>query len=54
VDPQRLVQRSVERSAMVAKLLPQLVLGLSIGIVRQRCTGPLPLLLRMRRGAARS
>jgi hypothetical protein len=30
VDPQRLVQRSVERSAVAAQLLPQLLLLLSI------------------------
>jgi hypothetical protein len=31
MDPQRLVQRSVERGAMVSELPPQLLLSLSIG-----------------------
>jgi hypothetical protein len=39
---------------VVAKLLPQLLLGLSLVKVSRRCTGVLPLLLRTRRGAARS
>jgi hypothetical protein len=50
VDPQHLVQCSVERSAVVAKLLPQLLLGLSLGKVGRRCAGTLPLLLWMRAG----
>jgi hypothetical protein len=50
VDPQRLVQRSAERGAVVAKLL----LGLGLDEVGRRCTGALPLLLRMLRGATRS
>jgi hypothetical protein len=54
VDPQRLVQRSVERSAVVAKLLPQLLLGLGLDTVGRRCAGARPLLLRMRRGTTRS
>jgi hypothetical protein len=54
VDPQRLIQRSVERSAMVTKLLPQLLLGLGLDEVGRRCAGALPLLLRMCRGATRS
>jgi hypothetical protein len=31
VDPQRLVQRPVERGVVVAKVLPQRLLGLGIG-----------------------
>jgi hypothetical protein len=31
MDPQRLVQRSVERGAMVAELPPQLLLPLRVG-----------------------
>jgi hypothetical protein len=31
MDPQRLVQRSVERGAMVAKLPPQLLFPLRVG-----------------------
>jgi hypothetical protein len=31
VDPQRFVQRSVERGAVIAELLPQLLLLLGIG-----------------------
>jgi hypothetical protein len=31
VDPQRLVQRSVERGAVIAELLPQLLLLLGVG-----------------------
>jgi hypothetical protein len=54
VDPQHLFQCSVERSTVVAKLLPQLLLGLSLGKVGRRCAGALPLLLWMRRGAAQS
>jgi hypothetical protein len=36
VDPQRFVQRSVERGAMIAELLPQLLLLLGIGKVGGR------------------
>jgi hypothetical protein len=54
VDPQRLIQRPVERSAVVAKLLPQLLLSLGLDEVGRRCAGALPLLLWMRRGATRS
>jgi hypothetical protein len=54
MDPQRFVQRSVERSAMVAELLPQRLLGLSAGEVGRRRVATLPLLLRTRRGAVRS
>jgi hypothetical protein len=39
---------------MVAELLPQRLLGLGTREVSQRCVDALPLLLRMRRGAARS
>jgi hypothetical protein len=53
VDPQRLVQRPVERSAVIAELLPQLLLHLGLDEVGRRCAGALPLLLRMRRGATR-
>jgi hypothetical protein len=54
MNPQRLVQRSVERSAVVAELLPQLLLGLGLDEVGRRCAGVLPLLLRMRCGVTRS
>jgi hypothetical protein len=54
VDPQHLVQRLVEQSAVITKLLPQPLLCLSLDEVGQRRAGTLPLLLRMRRGAARS
>jgi hypothetical protein len=54
VNPQRLVQRPVERSAVVTELLPQLLLGLGLDEVGWRRAGMLPLLLRMRGGATRS
>jgi hypothetical protein len=54
VDSQRLVQRPVERGAVVAELLPQLLLGLSIGEVGRRRDGTFPSLLWVRRGAIRS
>jgi hypothetical protein len=54
VDPQRLVQCSVERSAVVAKLLPQLLLGLGLDEVGRRSAGALRLLLRMCRGATQN
>jgi hypothetical protein len=47
VDPRHLVQRSVERGAVVAKLLPQLLLSLGLDKVGRRRAGALPLLLRM-------
>jgi hypothetical protein len=31
MDPQRLVQRSIERGAVITELLPQLLLRLSLG-----------------------
>jgi hypothetical protein len=46
MDPQRLVQRSVERSAVVAELRPQLLLRLGLDEVGWRCAGSLQLLLR--------
>jgi hypothetical protein len=52
MDRQRLVQRPVERSAVVAEQLPQLLLGLSLDEVGRQCVGALP--LRMRRRATRS
>jgi hypothetical protein len=54
VDPQRLVQRPVERGAVVAEVLPQCLLGLGIGEVGRWRDGAFPLLLRARRGAIRS
>jgi hypothetical protein len=54
MDPQRFVQRSVERSVVVAKLLPQCLLGLGTDEVGRRRVGVLPLRLRTRRGAIRS
>jgi hypothetical protein len=54
VDLQRLIQRLVERSTVIAELLPQLLLRLSLDEVGRRRAGSLPLLLRMRRGATRS
>jgi hypothetical protein len=54
VNPQRLVQRPVERSVVVTELLPQLLLGLGLDKVGRRRAGMLPLLLRMRCGATRS
>jgi hypothetical protein len=45
VDSQRLVQRLVERGAVIAELLPQLLLCLSVGKVgRRRIDALLPLL----------
>jgi hypothetical protein len=41
MDPQRLVQRSVERSAMVAELLPQLLLLLGVGEGGRTVNAPL-------------
>jgi hypothetical protein len=52
VDPQRLVQRIVERGTMVMELLPQRLLGLGLIEVGRQCTGVLPLLLRARDGDA--
>jgi hypothetical protein len=51
VDPQRLLQRPVERSAVITELLPQPLLRLSLDEVGQRRSGTLPLLLRMCRGS---
>jgi hypothetical protein len=51
MDPQRFVQCPVERSAVVAKLLPQCLLGLGAGEVGRWRVAALPLRLRMRRGA---
>jgi hypothetical protein len=45
VDPQRLVQCPVERGTVVAELLPQLLLGLSIGEVGRQRDGMFPSLL---------
>jgi hypothetical protein len=36
MDPKRLVQRSVERGAVIAELLPQLLLLLGVGKVGGR------------------
>jgi hypothetical protein len=46
VDPQRLVQRPVERSTMITELLPQPLLHLSLDEVGRRRAGTLLLLLR--------
>jgi hypothetical protein len=54
VDPQRLVQRPVERSVVVTELLPQPLLRLSADDMGRRSADTLPLLLRTYRGAARS
>jgi hypothetical protein len=51
VDPQRLVQRLVERSAVIAELLPQPLLRLGLDEVGRRRADMLPLLLRRRRGS---
>jgi hypothetical protein len=45
VDPQRLIQRVVERGAVVAELLPQRLLGPSIAEVGRQRARVLPLLL---------
>jgi hypothetical protein len=50
VDPQRLVQRIVERGTVVSKLLPQPLLSLGIIEVGRRRAGVLPLLSRARHG----
>jgi hypothetical protein len=54
VNPQRLVQRPVERSTVATELLPQLLLGLGLDEVGRRCAGMLPPLLRVRCGATRT
>jgi hypothetical protein len=51
VDPQRLVQRVVERGTVVTELLPQHLLGLGLAEVGWRHAGALPLLLRTGRSA---
>jgi hypothetical protein len=51
VDPRRLVQRLVERSAVIAELLPQPLLRLGLDEVGRRRADMLPLLLRRRRGS---
>jgi hypothetical protein len=52
MDLQRLVQRPVERGAVVAKLLPEPLLRLSLDEVGQRAVSILPLLLQVRRGSS--
>jgi hypothetical protein len=54
VDPQRLVQRPVERGAVAAELLPQLLLLLGVGEVGGRRAGPLLPLPQAHRWVARS
>jgi hypothetical protein len=54
MDPQRFVQRPVERDAVVPKLLPQCLLGLGTSEVSRRRVGALPLLLRAHCGTVRS
>jgi hypothetical protein len=46
MDPQCLVQRVVERGAVVSKFLPQRLLGLGLVKVGRRHTCVTPLLLR--------
>jgi hypothetical protein len=53
MDPQRLVQRLVERGAVIAELLPQLLLRLSLGEVGRWRIDALPLPLRARCGTTR-
>jgi hypothetical protein len=53
VDPQRLIQRVVERGAMVTELLPQRLLGLGLVEVGRRRADVVPLLLRARCRAIR-
>jgi hypothetical protein len=50
VDPQRLVQRVVERGAVVSKFIPRCLLGLGLVKVGRRCVGVPLLLLRARNG----
>jgi hypothetical protein len=52
VDPQRLVQRPVERGAVVAKLLPEPLLYLSLDEVGRRGVSILSLLLQARHGSS--
>jgi hypothetical protein len=52
VDPQRLVQRPVERGDVVAKLLPEPLLRLSLDEVGWRGVDVLPLLLQACRGSS--
>jgi hypothetical protein len=52
VDPQRFVQRPVERGAVVAKLLPEPLLRLSLDEMGQRGVSVLPLLLQTRSGSS--
>jgi hypothetical protein len=49
VDPQHLVQRPVERGAVITKLLPEPLLRLGLNEVGRRGVGMLPLLLQARR-----
>jgi hypothetical protein len=52
VDPQRLVQRPVEQGAVVAKLLPEPLLRLSLDEVGRRGVDVLSLLLQARCGSS--
>jgi hypothetical protein len=52
VDPQRLVQRPVERGAVVTELLPEPLLRLGLDEVGRRGVDMLPLLLQARRGSS--
>jgi hypothetical protein len=52
VDPQRLVQRPVERGAVVAELLPEPLLCLSLDEVGRRGVGILSPLLQARCGSS--
>jgi hypothetical protein len=45
MDPQRLVQRIVERGAVVSEFLPQRLLGLGLVKVGRQRAGVTPLLL---------
>jgi hypothetical protein len=53
MDSQRLVQRPVERGAVIAELLPQLLLRLSLGEMGRRRIDALPPPLRARCGTTR-
>jgi hypothetical protein len=54
VDPQHLIQRLIEQSAVITELLPQPMLLLSLDEVGRRRADALPLLLWTCRGATQS
>jgi hypothetical protein len=53
VDPQRLVQRTVERSVVVTELLPKPLLRLGVDEVGRRGVGMFPGAPRVRRATTR-